>query len=148
MIDLTEHVTMMSRYSAVSALLLEHGTQFTEFIPDHDNFVRGMLGECYMNAGRVAHDRHDLRYVEGYAIPGTVPLPMMHAWLIDSEDRIIDPTWADGAGYFGLVIPRHTLAEITMRTGYWGVLDNLWMDHELPDILRDGMNFTDTDSLC
>jgi hypothetical protein len=44
------------------------------------------------------------RYVEGVAsMEGLHPEPTLHAWVIDDKDRAIDPTWANGVEYFGVV---------------------------------------------
>jgi len=45
----------------------------------------------------------------GRALPGQpVMWPLPHAWAIDADDRVIDPTWAGGPGlglaYFGVVL--------------------------------------------
>jgi hypothetical protein len=137
--SVTEFIGMMARFTDTAKLILEFGRHYTEFAPEHTTIRRGEMGECYANAGRMAFDNPRLRYVEGYAVPATVPLPMMHAWLIDADDRIIDPTWPDGTAYFGVPIPRATYSELLMRLGYWGVLDNLWIDRDAIHTLREGL---------
>lgn len=136
---LTDYVATMSKFSGVAGLLVEFGKPYTDFALEHDLIRRGELGECYANAGRMAMDNRRLRYVEGYAVPATVAFPMMHAWLIDDDDKIIDPTWDNARAYFGVVIPRDIYSELLMRTGYWGVLDNLWLDRDAVGILREGL---------
>jgi hypothetical protein len=64
---------------------------------------------------------------------------MSHAWLIDEKGRIIDPTWEDGAAYYGVIIPRDAMWEILARTEVWGILDNLWMNKEAFSILQDAV---------
>ena len=140
--DLINYVTTLARFSAPAKFILEHGYFYDEMSPLHASFKRGALGDCYMNAGRAAWDNPDLRYVEGYAVPGTVAFPMMHAWLIDLDGRVIDPTWANGAAYFGVVIPSDAYSECLMRLGYWGVLDNLWMAPELLEALEKSLEET------
>lgn len=136
--QLTQHLELLARYSDVTKFILEHGELMAEFSPQHADFPRGQMGECYSNAGRAANGKR-LRYVEGYAVPGTIPFPMMHAWLVDEEGRIIDPTWPDGAAYYGVIIPRDAMWEILMRTQVWGIFDNLWLDKEAFSILQDAV---------
>jgi hypothetical protein len=141
---LTAHVTMLAEIGGpIPKLLLTHGRLMNEKSPEHEDFTRGALGECYMNAGRALHTHPHLHYVEGYAVPGNIPFPMMHAWLVDDEGRVIDPTWEDGAAYFGMIIGRHTVMEITMQTGYWGILDNLWMRRDLYETLAESLTTPD-----
>lgn len=47
------------------------------------------VGECYMNAGRIAIDRDGIQFCEGFAA-GLWPVP--HAW-VEYKDRAIDVTW-------------------------------------------------------
>lgn len=137
--ELVDHVTMLAKFSPITKFIIEHGRMMPEMSPLHAGFKRGALGDCYMNAGRTSWGHPDLRYVEGYAVPGTVAFPMMHAWLIDPEGRVIDPTWEDGAAYFGVVIPSEAYSECLMRLGYWGVFDNLWLAPELLKVLEDSL---------
>jgi len=136
--ELTRHLELLAKYSDVTKFVLEHGKLMNEFSPQHATFPRGPMGECYSNAGRIANGK-GLRYVEGYAVPSTFPLPMSHAWLIDEKGRIIDPTWEDGAAYYGVVIPNDAMWEILARTEVWGILDNLWMNKEAFSILQDAV---------
>ncbi len=40
-----------------------------------------------------------------YAMDAELPIPMQHAWLVDADNKVIDPTWRDVADnlYFGIV---------------------------------------------
>jgi len=85
---------------------------------------------CYQNAGSVALGFHgdypELTYVEGYAIPADVGIPLQHAWLVDKDGNVIDRTWRDGVAYFGIPIPSENLRRIVLRTGVWGVLNEAY----------------------
>lgn len=82
---------------------------------------------CYWNAWKLAKRFRSLRYVEGYAYGGLIPV--MHAWCVDRDDRVIDPTWAGvyddltEVAYFGVVVPREYLREHGP-----GVIDD-WQNH-------------------
>jgi hypothetical protein len=129
----------LAQISPVSAFIRDHGVLMEEFSSEHAEFRRGKLGDCYMNAGRVVYDRPDLRYVEGYAVPGNIGIPLMHAWLVDEDGRVIDPTWADGAAYYGVIIPKDVYSACLMGLGYWGIFDNLWMKPGLLDLIKEAV---------
>jgi hypothetical protein len=139
--DLLDYVITLSRFSPTTAFILKHGRVMNVISPLHATVERGALGDCYMNAGQLAWGTN-VQYVEGYAVPASVAFPMMHAWLLDPEGRVIDPTWEDGAAYFGVVIPNEAYSQCLMRTGYWGVFDNLWLAPELIKVLEKSLEVT------
>jgi hypothetical protein len=51
------------------------------------------LKMCYENCQIIAFEVDDLTYVEGWAIEAQYGLPLEHAWLVDGEGNIVDPTW-------------------------------------------------------
>jgi hypothetical protein len=70
---------------------------------------------CFENALRLAK-RYPARYryVEGIA-SGRV-IPVHHAWCVDQDDLVIDPTWSKystvGGAYFGVEIPTDVASKI------------------------------------
>jgi hypothetical protein len=70
----------------------------------------GTKKQCYGNAvtalfAAIGRRRNDIQYAEGYAIAKDgFPFPIQHAWLVDGEGKILDPTWTDHAehDYFGV----------------------------------------------
>ena len=68
-------------------------------------FEMGEMKACYRNAFLLALDQ-DWDYVEGYATTTELGIPLMHAWCLDAEGRVVDPTWVDGDAYVGVIIPR------------------------------------------
>ena len=90
-------------YSCLEDWLLKHGTFFTP--KNLPSTVRPMgLQQCYENAWRVAQRTKAYHYVEGFAIG---MIPVLHAWLIDRDGNVIDPTWASrtagiGSAYMGV----------------------------------------------
>lgn len=104
-------------YLGIEDLLLQHGRwydpptadwSFGHRFPDTPTY-------CYQNCYEsVRRWPAELRYVEGMGI-SKFGIPMLHAWLIDSARRVVDPTWgwddgeaAEGA-LFGLVFPLSAL---------------------------------------
>lgn len=89
---------------------LEHGKEFASFdmkrsleiAKDYDCDKKA----CFQNARNVAFSS-DFRYFEGMACH---IIPVEHAWLVDADGVVIDPTWAllEGnkqADYFGIEMP-------------------------------------------
>lgn len=62
---------------------------------------------CFFNAGRLVFEHPDaLTYVEGYAFGAPeLPTPILHAWCVEGDGRVIDPTWQhipQRGPYFGV----------------------------------------------
>lgn len=91
------------QYFGVEDYLLQHGSFFVpKPLPPT---IRPMpLQQCFTNSLRVALRTKAYHYVEGYAL-GLIPIH--HAWLIDKDGNVADPTWASGnttlgTAYFGV----------------------------------------------
>jgi hypothetical protein len=92
---------------------------------------RGKAGECFRNAMNLALDHQDYIYCEGYATGGL--MPVQHAWCLDQEGRVVDPTWhhlpskpghKDRGEYIGIAVKQDFVREITLMTEvYSGVID-------------------------
>lgn len=79
--------------------ILEFGTEYPNRIDLPPGVEYGRAKECFTNAFNLAvHDESSrFTYVEGYAYtPGV--MACTHAWVIDADGNVIDPTWRDG-GY-------------------------------------------------
>ena len=68
--------------------VLEYGAEMRELAPRRG--PRGVPNACCWTAYHLAARRKNLRYSEGFAVALT---PVEHAWCIDQEGRVIDPTW-------------------------------------------------------
>jgi hypothetical protein len=79
---------------------------------------------CYRNAREVAGaaGRDDVRYVEGIAVPATVPVATKHAW-VEVDGSVIEVTWEDtpvpgeGSAYYGVAIELDTVLETVNDRG-------------------------------
>lgn len=80
-------------------ILSAHGKN----MPVRSNPLNGTmaLGQCYQNAYRLM-DNRSMTYCEGYAAIKGLGIPIAHAWVVDSDGFVIDPTWKDGTEYFGV----------------------------------------------
>ncbi|WP_436501704.1 hypothetical protein [Actinokineospora sp. HUAS TT18] len=63
----------------------------------------GPGGQCYANASRYS-EVYGATYVEGYSLTHS-GLVYAHAWCVDDQGAVHDPTWSDGAGlaYLGIL---------------------------------------------
>lgn len=93
-------------YVSYDHLILEKGVAFREF---GDELPKMESGWCFSNAREIAMADDSYTYCEGY---GCSVLPLHHAWLVDSDDRVVDPTWGhlyDPTGYRGIRFSRDQL---------------------------------------
>jgi hypothetical protein len=93
-----------TKYSCLEAVVLAHGTVFTHTRPVPDR-LRGPMRRCYANAQALRHRVPDLVYCAGYALPPDCDdLIFEHAWLMDPDGFVIDPTWGTShlTGYVGV----------------------------------------------
>lgn len=120
-----------------SGFLLEHGREFdlTGAVVDPG----GKPKECYHNCLIASMRFDDLTYCEGFA---TVhDFPVHHAWLVDADGRLHDPTWTTvGDVYFGVAFAARFVAAEAVRREMAGILDHRFphYDGPLPDgVVRD-----------
>lgn len=89
---------------------------------------RGRMGYCYSNTLALISAYPRLRYVEGYAMPWVgdrAGRPSLHAWAINSNGRVWDPTWPDpeSSAYFGLEMSLADVARyVNLDDDTFGVL--------------------------
>ena len=64
--------------------------------------------QCFVNAARLVGRYPRLTYVEGFAYRETVGLPIHHAWAVDEDRQVVDPTWDDpvDCSYWGVPFDR------------------------------------------
>src|SRR5215831_13237626 len=107
---------LVERGSPRARFILEHGRSWTVDLnepPRPKGLRRGRKKECYSNAGRLALDHPEWRYVEGYVALalGEGELVIDHAWLADG-DRVIEPTLPGyGTEYFGVAVELDSLRQ-------------------------------------
>lgn len=91
---------------------------------------KGEPGLCFMNAAKLAMDSSGLIYCEGYGL-SLIPVP--HAWCVDLEGNVVDPTWANldfdqGREYFGIAINHKYLIAALLDNKRYGLID-AWQSH-------------------
>ena len=81
-------------------------------------------GECYANAYALASSETAYRYCEGYATTKKLGIALPHAWVVDRDLKVIDPTWVDGDQYFGVMFSPFFVYKVVAKTKYYGILGN------------------------
>ena len=101
-------------------LALENGISW-----DKSRFEKyGEIGDCHFNAMQMAL-QHGWLYAEGWAVFSEGLHPQEHAWCVDGKGSVIDPTWANGHDYFGVVFELDFALYVTNETGFYGIFPNL-----------------------
>jgi hypothetical protein len=118
---------------ALARFLLEHGRQWEAAFCDPE-FASGRALACYNNSQDIL--QYDLRretpsglvYVEGLASASfeSEPCPTLHAWLVDPQGRVVDPTWreAERCTYFGIPFHAGYVLETIRTCGPCPMIDN------------------------
>lgn len=117
-LGLNRHGAETERYVAA------YGQEFTaQTLPS--DVERGEPKECYRNASLLVMQRPDLTYAEGFASPANLPgLTFMHAWAVDSNGNVIDPTWdnPEHSTYFGVKYDRSAYLKYLYTAKIYGVM--------------------------
>lgn len=131
------------KYGSIEEFVLDNGEQFTAAALPKE-IKEGTLGLCYQNAYQTCeyNSQKELEYVEGFAKPSSLPFPIAHAWAVDKDGNVVDPTWdrlrkkGDTIDYFGVRIPMKTVRSTIFARERYGVLHN--PEQGFP-LLRDGI---------
>ncbi|MDG6107624.1 hypothetical protein Daura_22980 [Dactylosporangium aurantiacum] len=93
------------RFRSFEALLLQHGRIFTAPATEHAADFRGRNGRCYHNAAELS-DASGHAYVEGVAGASPFPVGVQHAWCVDRNSQVLEPTWPTDQPriYFGMPV--------------------------------------------
>ncbi|MBB4509710.1 MULTISPECIES: hypothetical protein [Rhizobium] len=127
---LIEHVRRLSCWEQVfgpATALKMFGRLYTSIARRPQWLVPGEGKQCFRNATAFALVRHDVTYVEGFALDPALPIPLEHAWLVDDKGQVIDPTWDDNIGhvYYGVPFERDFVARMMEQSGgECGLLDH------------------------
>lgn len=109
------------KYSSIEDFILKNGRKYEYVMP---GVKRGKMGECFKNAWHLMGGK-GLTYVEGYAISGNLPIPILHAWCVDKNGIVYDPTWQDGKSYFGVPFSTKFVYSTAMKRKRFGIVDDM-----------------------
>lgn len=119
------------QYSSMYDFVLKNGVECKPQVFPYQKFecAPRTKRECFRNAWILA-EWFDLIYVEGYA---NSIIPVIHAWCVDEELNVYDPTWDDPekASYFGVLFSNRYVGNTIFERCKYGVLDNFEMRYPL-----------------
>ena len=117
-------------HTSEADFILKNGRSF-KFAAVQRGFRMGRPSEC-------ATPRHFLRkpdmymYVEGYAVNRWMTMhAVAHAWCIGLDNLVVDPTWDEGAEYFGVPFRHDYLRRVLKARRDYRLIDNAEMDFPL-----------------
>lgn len=121
------------RTNPVDLMLLEHATPVVGTGNKGGKYMT--IKECFKNALTYAsHNR--LRYAEGYITSARLPITIEHAWVLDADGGVIDPTLrkSKGTEYMGVTMEPQQAWDMIFDRGrkfpdrgdYYGVLFTGW----------------------
>ena len=128
LIQFLNQLQCVENADGATSLILKYGRDFRALVNTPPWLQIGEPHQCFSNAAAQAIAREDVFYAEGYALEPELPIPIQHAWLVNSEGWVIDPTWKTTKGhmYFGMVFSRRFVTKMLGQTrGEAGILVNL-----------------------
>lgn len=104
---------------------LHRGVHF-QAQPLPSGIEQGPKKQCFQNASMLAFEnRSKYTYVEGWAFSGL--LPVDHAWCVDAEGNVVDPTWDNpqDCAYFGIPLDTNFVFKRVQSSECWGVFGEM-----------------------
>lgn len=128
-----QQISNMSK-DTVEHMVLTHGKMYNPQ-PLPKGYKKGKIKEYFSNAFALADKNPELTYVEGFAMPDFMPLPIHHAWVVDKDGNVIDNTWkTPGSVYMGIPFTTDFMYEVASKTEVYGILG-----YTSRDIFRQGI---------
>jgi hypothetical protein len=117
-----EHV---DAYNSEADFILKNGRSF-EYAALPSGVRMGQPRECFRNAATLALRKPGIyTYVEGYAVNRWMTMhTVAHAWCVRSNNVVVDPTWDEGAEYFGVPFQHDYLRRVLKARRDYGLIDN------------------------
>ena len=114
----------MQPQHTIHSFVIEHGVYF-QGTPLPDYCEKMEAKECFYNC-TILSSSTGLTYVEGFVVRKDINFPIHHAWCIDDDGTVIDPTLDDpeNCEYFGIPLHPDFVLEQVEISGMAGILDN------------------------
>lgn len=121
----------------ICSFIVENGRFWTpkayDPLPRFAAFPKQCFSNCRKLLSRFERSvRNRYFYVEGYAASGALnfPFAVHHAWLVNEEGHVVDPTWnsPETSSYFGVPFKTDYLLKKTRRTANAGSLIDSFQD--------------------
>lgn len=92
--NLVKYVELIAGVSPLGEAYMRHAVVGEQRL-GQDRVAQGVPKHCFMNAARLAiREPSRWIYVEGLACSEDIPIPLEHAWVLDTETlEIVDNTW-------------------------------------------------------
>jgi hypothetical protein len=160
--EITDHLDQVagleSGSRAFARFVLDHGIEWGSQ-PLPDCYEGGIPRRCFGNCQDILFSRQGraegLVYVEGYACSGLLSFafPTLHAWLVDPDGSVVDPTWEDPdtSTYFGVPFTPEYVRRAT-RESHLGIslidnFDDRWKLLRTPGMTEEAVLRLDTSPL-
>ena len=110
----------MSYCKAVYSLMLRHGRAW--YIGERTFAGRRARHKlCYMNSYKLALEDPGMIYVEGWCWR---EYSFEHAWCIDPNGQVIDPTLREADGYYGIPFRWEYVRATALSTKVYGIISH------------------------
>ena len=140
-----EHLEVCQRawpHMPMIKFLLDHGVEYRHG-PGSFTGRRAEPKACFQNATLLMLEQPDLTYVEGKV--SVYGLPIDHAWCVDPDGLVIDPTLVGDSdlsrlgGYFGIPFERDYVLKACKTNKVYGLLDGFYARKTLPKLVELGL---------
>lgn len=112
-------------YAGFEELILKCGQEM-EATPLPKALKLGLPKRCYYNCQKIAFEREDLSYVEGYVLFSDISFPIAHAWLLANNHVALDPTVKKpGLAYLGVAFSKEWVKSLLAQRRQKGRDDEL-----------------------
>ena len=99
-------------------VLRKHGRFFREFSPLSTSYPKMAPNSCYENSAKFTWSNcPQFTYVQGFLYIPVIRALVGHAWCVDENNKILDPTLEprENEIYFGIRLPLAALANLQLR---------------------------------
>lgn len=113
-------------YGSYEDFVLKNGREWT-ITANSFKGKRAKAKDCYRNAYQLTLGK-GLTYCEGWALH---VIPIEHAWCIDDQGNVVDPTWSSGESYFGVAFKTSAVLRAATETGVYGLFGDYKRKHPI-----------------